>query len=81
MSDPIKQKAELYAHGVAQRLSAIEKVNRRDASEAARLGFIAGADSREIELIKLRFEIQVLRQWGNKDCTAMADEYLRMHRP
>lgn len=27
-------------------------------------------------IYRLRTEIEVLRQWGNKDCTAMADEEL-----
>lgn len=29
------------------------------------------------EVIRLKNEIQVLRQYGNKDCTAMADEALK----
>jgi len=29
---------------------------------------------------KLEQEIEILRRYGNKDCTAMADEYLQKHR-
>ena len=32
------------------------------------------------ELLRLREEAYVLRQWGNKDCVAMADEELERRR-
>lgn len=28
------------------------------------------------EIKKLKFEIEILRDYGNKDCTYMADQYL-----
>ena len=34
-------------------------------------------DKLQAENIKFKTEIEVLRQYGNKDCTAMADEVLK----
>lgn len=36
-------------------------------------------ESRE-RLRVAEFEIKILRQFGNKDCTGMADEYLSEHK-
>lgn len=42
--------------------------------------FAHAADTHKAEEERLRQEIQVLREYGNKDCTAMADEELERRR-
>lgn len=56
-----------------------EMAMNRDCQEQARLARELGerAMRAERECIALRAEIVALRTYGNKDCTAMADEFLQ----
>ena len=36
--------------------------------------------AKDAEITELKHEIEILRQYGNKDCTAMADEVIAKHR-
>ena len=49
--------------------------NVRDALAVARLATIEWREADEIE--RLRLEVETLRRYGNKDCTAQADAALK----
>lgn len=60
-----------FARGLGEALSLVSRGIRSDVQDF---------DERMQRIAELEFEIDVLRRYGNKDCTAMADEQLAKKR-
>ena len=82
------ERMRLAACGVAARAnteaSRAERIDSTSPYYSASYADVCDAVDREIalraEVERLRREVEVLRQFGNKDCTAMADDLLSAER-